>query len=84
MAPNYPTVRINMTPGKIIKVALLFFIILSILIGISLQGKIIKVQIMIPPALLPFYEWLISFPGINQNLEAPVEEAPPFYKSYLA
>lgn len=65
-------------------IVLLFIIILSILIGISLRGKIIHIQVEIPQALLPYYEWLISFPGLQQYPEAPSKENHSPYKAYQA
>ena len=59
---------------------LLIVLLLSLLAtGIFLNNKVIVVQIVIPEHLLPYYEWLISFPGLpsNPGLLAP-ENVPLF------
>jgi hypothetical protein len=81
MSHSYPSASLNEPRLKMMKIVLLL-IIICILIGISLQGKVIRVQIVIPPALLPYYEWLRSFPGVKQNPESPLKEDHSPYKSY--
>lgn len=63
----------------------LIVLILCILIGISfisLKDKVIVVQFVIPRKLLPYYEWLISFPGINPVPMPPAQKQFPSYKTY--
>lgn len=62
------------------KSVLFVFIILSIaaiLAGLTLEGKIIQVEVVIPPRLVPYYQWLLTFPGINPNPENSIQEQPP-------
>jgi len=64
------------------KYILLIILVISILIGISLMDSVIVVQLVIPNELLPYYEWLISFPGIKPLPEPPTQEIIPSYKIY--
>lgn len=67
------------------KYFLLIVLILCILIGISsitLKDKVIVVQLLIPRELLPYYEWLISFPGAKSLPTTPSQEIVPSYKTY--
>jgi hypothetical protein len=64
------------------KYILVAFLILCVLIGISLKGKIIVVQLVLPENILPYYEWLISFPGVNPLPAPPSQEKAPSYNSY--
>lgn len=66
------------------KSVLLLFIILCIVVGITLPGKVIQIQVVIPPRLLPYYEWLISFPGFQHSPENPVQEKHPLYNTSSA
>ena len=61
------------------KSVLLLLIILCIVLGITLPGKVIQIQVVIPPRLLPYYQWLISFPGLNSNPEEQIQENQPLY-----
>ena len=69
------------------KCILLIILVISILIGISLLDKVLVVQLVvqlvIPKELLPYYEWLISFPGIKPLPEPPSQEILPSYITYL-
>lgn len=67
------------------KYFLLIVLILCILIGIAsitLKDKVIVVQLVIPRELLPYYEWLISFPGLKPVSMPPAQEQFPTYKTY--
>ena len=56
------------------KYYLLILLLLSVLLtGIFMADKVIVVQITIPFDLLPYYEWLVSFPGLET---IPVPPAP--------
>ena len=57
---------------------LLIILTIVLLIGALLSGKVIVVQLEIPPELLPYYEWLVSFPGLRQPTEdlQPEQRAP--------
>lgn len=62
---------------------LLILILVCIVWGVSLQGKVLIIQVVIPANLVPYYDWLMSFPG----LAAPAEmllppERHPNYDTY--
>lgn len=64
------------------KYFLLILLVICILIGFSLKDKVIVVQLLIPRELLPYYEWLISFPGAKSLPTTPSQEIVPSYKTY--
>lgn len=73
--------------GYLMKTVLILITILAILfllVGIILQGRIIFIQLTIPEALLPYYEWMRAFPGLKPTLENPLRENQPHYKTYHA
>jgi hypothetical protein len=43
-------------------------IILLLLIMVAITGcdRILQIKITIPPTLVPYYDWLIKFPGLNK------------------
>ena len=61
---------------------LLIILLLSILTtGILLHDKVIVVQFVIPQELLPYYEWLITFPGLESILVPPAPESLPIFET---
>ncbi len=45
---------------------LLLILAVTLLISVVLTGKVVVIQLEIPPELLPYYDWLVSFPGLRQ------------------
>lgn len=43
---------------------LLLILAVTLLISVVLTGKVVVIQLEIPSELLPYYEWLLSFPGL--------------------
>jgi len=43
----------------------------SITLTSSSCNQILKVEIVIPPKLIPYYDWLLSFPGLLTPSEDP-------------
>ncbi len=61
---------------------LLIILLLSILTtGIYLSDKVIVVQLVIPSKLLPYYDWLVSFPGLQPLPEVPEPEKIPLFET---
>lgn len=62
---------------------LLIVLIITLLmgIGICLRDKVIVVQLVIPEELLPYYQWLISFPGMIYPSEPPAPDQIPSYNT---
>ena len=52
------------------RIVLLLLLIVIVLV-ISSCNQVVKVEIMIPPNLIPFYEWLLSFPFYRIPPSAP-------------
>ncbi len=50
-------------------------IVLLLLILVATTGcdRVLQVKIVIPPVLVPYYDWLIKYPGPNEH----PEESPP-------
>ena len=45
---------------------LLILLAVLLLIGALLNGKVVVIQLEIPLKLLPYHDWLMSFPGLDQ------------------
>jgi len=54
---------------------LLFVLLVSIALFTSSCNHILKIEITIPLQLVPYYEWLLSFPGLGTQPEVhpPIE-----------
>ena len=50
---------------------LLLLLLVSIILITSSCNQILKVEIMIPSKLIPYYDWLLYFPGLHPTPEAP-------------
>ena len=55
----------------VMKHTLLLLLLISILLVTSSCDQIIKVEIAIPQQLVPYYEWLLYFPGLQTPPEDP-------------
>ena len=49
----------------------LLLLLIAIVLVITSCNQVVKVEIMIPPKLIPYYEWLLSFPGIQTTPDDP-------------
>ena len=67
---------------KYLLIFLLMVLVITLMLRVILSDKIIYVQLVIPPELLPYYEWLISFPGIKTLPAAPSPNKIPSYNTY--
>ena len=63
---------------------LILLIVFTILIGAYLPDKVIVIQLVIPEELLPYYDWLISFPGINTLPATPTPDKIPLFNTESA
>jgi len=63
--------HLNSPTGKTMMRLLLFILLISIALFTSSCNQILKVDIVIPRELIPYYEWLLSFPGLHPPSEAP-------------
>jgi hypothetical protein len=62
------------------KYTLLIVLLLSLVItGIIFSNKVILIQIIIPRELVPYYEWLVSFPGLEPIPALPAPENVPIF-----
>jgi len=50
---------------------LLLLLLVSIILTSSSCNQILKVEIMIPLKLIPYYDWLLCFPGFQSTPEVP-------------
>jgi hypothetical protein len=41
-------------------------LVILLLTNAILGGKVVVIQLEIPLKLLPYYDWLMSFPGLNR------------------
>jgi hypothetical protein len=57
---------------------LLILLIVWLLLSATLGSRILIIQLEIPPELIPYYDWLLSFPGINPpaNNRQPEQNSP--------
>jgi hypothetical protein len=79
-----PRRLINGQLGKLekpMKYIILTILILCIMAAIILKDKILVVHLSLPDGLLPYYEWLISFPGLQSKPVTPKPENMPLYKT---
>ena len=53
------------------KRTLLLLLFISIALAASSCDQIVKVEIVIPGKLIPYYDWLLCFPGFKTLPEAP-------------
>jgi hypothetical protein len=51
-------------------------LVIMLLAGVS-GDQIVKVEIVIPPQFVPYYNWLLSFPGLPSLPKAPQRIAIP-------
>jgi hypothetical protein len=63
------------------KYILLTFLIICIVVAISLKGKTLVINLVLPECLLPYYEWLITFPGLQPVPVTPSPEKLPLNKT---
>jgi hypothetical protein len=72
--------------GMIMKESLLYYlvvlIVVTILIGTCIADRVIVIKLVIPKDLLPYYDWLISFPGIKNHPATPAPDKTPMFNSY--
>ena len=58
------------------KQLILILLAFGLLMLASNESQIIQVVIVVPPELVPYYEWLLSFPGWMQPDEKPPSNQP--------
>lgn len=71
-----------MIMSKYLWICLLIIVITSVLIWAYKADRVIVIQIVIPEGLLPYYEWLTSFPRIESTPAPPTPDQIPLYNVY--
>jgi hypothetical protein len=62
----------------------LILLLLLIMVALTASGcnKVVQITIVIPPTLVPYYQWLVEFPGWQSPILVPSTPTPTGVQGY--